>query len=211
MKYPDDFVNKIICGDCLEIMKDIPDKCVDLTLTDFPYGNDTDYGNHYLDTQENLLCLIKRAMPEILRISNVTLIACGVGNMFKYPTPDWVLSWHWHHTNSGSSCWGFNTWQPILAYGKDPYLANRLGRRQDSTGEKRIDRHIKHPCPKPLAVWEWFLTRGSIKEGDIVFDPFIGSGTTAEACQLTHRNYIGVEINPEYCKIAGERLAQRVF
>jgi len=38
MKYPEDFVNKIICGDCLEVMKDIPDKSVDLVLTDPPYG-----------------------------------------------------------------------------------------------------------------------------------------------------------------------------
>ncbi len=38
MKYPEDFVNKVICGDCLEVMKDIPDKSVDLILTDPPYG-----------------------------------------------------------------------------------------------------------------------------------------------------------------------------
>ena len=38
MKYPDDFINKIICGDCLEFMKQIPDKSVDLVLTDPPYG-----------------------------------------------------------------------------------------------------------------------------------------------------------------------------
>ena len=38
MKYPDDYMNKIICGDCLEIMKGMPDKCVDLVLTDIPYN-----------------------------------------------------------------------------------------------------------------------------------------------------------------------------
>jgi site-specific DNA-methyltransferase (adenine-specific) len=38
MKYPNDFVNKIICGDCLEVMKEIPDKSIDLVLTDPPYG-----------------------------------------------------------------------------------------------------------------------------------------------------------------------------
>jgi len=210
MKYPDDFINKIICGDCLEVMKEMPDRCVDLCLTDFPYANNTDYGM-YEDTKENLRKLIRDGVPEILRISKIAFIACGIGNMFSYPEPDWVLSWHWHHTNSGSSWWGFNTWQPILAYGKDPYLANRLGRRQDSTGEKQIDRHIKHPCPKPLAVWEWLLLRGSINKDDIILDPFLGSGTTVEACKLTHRNFIGIEINPDYCKIAEGRLAQGVL
>lgn len=38
MKYPDDFINKIICGDCLEVLKDIPDQSIDLTITDPPYG-----------------------------------------------------------------------------------------------------------------------------------------------------------------------------
>jgi len=40
MTYPDDFIDKVICGDCLELMKEIPDKSVDLVLTDPPYGLD---------------------------------------------------------------------------------------------------------------------------------------------------------------------------
>jgi DNA modification methylase len=46
MKYPEDYINKIICGDCLEVMKGIPDKAVDLVLTDPPYGLDFDYEIH---------------------------------------------------------------------------------------------------------------------------------------------------------------------
>ena len=38
MKYPDDFINKVISGDCLEVMKDIPDKSIDMILCDLPYG-----------------------------------------------------------------------------------------------------------------------------------------------------------------------------
>ena len=44
MKWPDDFINKIICGDCLEIMKQMPDKCVDLCLTDIPFNVNWKYG-----------------------------------------------------------------------------------------------------------------------------------------------------------------------
>jgi DNA modification methylase len=43
-------------------------------------------------------------------------------------------------------------------------------------------------------------------EGDLVLDPFVGSGTTAVACRLLNRNYIGIEISDEYCKIAESRL-----
>ena len=56
-----------------------------------------------------------------------------------------------------------------------------------------------------------YLIETYTEEDDVVFDPFLGSGTTAEACKLTHRNFIGIEINPEYCKIAEERLAQGVL
>jgi site-specific DNA-methyltransferase (adenine-specific) len=43
-------------------------------------------------------------------------------------------------------------------------------------------------------------------EGDLVLDPFLGSGTTAVACRLLNRNYIGIDISPEYCEIARKRV-----
>src|SRR3972149_2727937 len=113
-------------ADCRDVLPHIPDKSIDLVLTDFPYGNETDYGA-YKDTQENLKMLVGKVMPIILGKGKISLVACGIGNMFSYPVPDWVLSWYWLNTASGSSRWGFNTWQPILAYGKDPYLANNMG------------------------------------------------------------------------------------
>jgi len=65
----------------------------------------------------------------------------------------------------------------------------------------------EHPAPFPIE-----LPRRCIKsctnERDIVLDPFIGSGTTALASQQLNRNFIGFEINPEYCKIANKRLEQ---
>jgi len=52
------------------------------------------------------------------------------------------------------------------------------------------------------------LIRASSAPGDIVFDCFLGSGTTAVAAKQLGRKYIGIEINPDYCKIAEQRLAQ---
>jgi DNA modification methylase len=46
----------------------------------------------------------------------------------------------------------------------------------------------------------------SSNEGDLVLDPFMGSGTTAVACKMLKRNFIGFEINPLYCEIANQRL-----
>lgn len=62
-----------------------------------------------------------------------------------------------------------------------------------------------HPTVKPLKIMSYLVTLGS-REGDIVLDPFIGSGTTAIACAMLNRKWIGIEINHEYAEIARKRL-----
>ena len=67
------------------------------------------------------------------------------------------------------------------------------------------EKHRFHPTQKPLDL----ITRlvlASSNEGDIVLDPFMGSGTTAVACINTNRNYIGFELDKHYCEIANERI-----
>ena len=68
----------------------------------------------------------------------------------------------------------------------------------------------EHPTQKPLALFNW-IVRNYSKEDEVILDPFMGSGVTLEACKLLHRQYIGIEINPEYIKIAERRLSQEVF
>ena len=65
---------------------------------------------------------------------------------------------------------------------------------------------LKHPTQKPQELIEQMIEIGT-KEGDLVLDPFIGSGTTACACKKLNRNFIGFEINPDYVKISNERLS----
>lgn len=67
-----------------------------------------------------------------------------------------------------------------------------------------------HPTQKPLRMFE-YLVKTYTDEGDTVLDPFLGSGTTALACKNLNRHYIGIEINPNYVKIARERLRQGVL
>ena len=68
----------------------------------------------------------------------------------------------------------------------------------------------QHPTVKPLKLMSYLITLGS-REGDTVLDPFLGSGTTALACQLLNRQCIGIEISEEYCEIAKKRLSQSVL
>ena len=209
MKYPDDYLNKIICGDCLTLMKSIPDKSIDLVLTDPPYGVNFDY-DQYQDTPENLKKLVDSFMPELLRVGKVVLLTCGIKNMYLYPKPDWVLAWV-STAGAGMNPWGFSCWQPILAYGKDPYLANKLGSRPDILLSNETSEKFGHSCTKPLNLWKQLLQRGSVKETDLVLDIFMGSGTTAVACKQLKRNFIGIEISQKYCDIANQRLRQEIL
>ena len=63
-----------------------------------------------------------------------------------------------------------------------------------------------HPTVKPVHLMSW-LVRLVSKEGDTVLDPFMGSGTTGVACKKLNRNFIGIELSEEYCKIAEARLS----
>ena len=67
-----------------------------------------------------------------------------------------------------------------------------------------------HPTVKPLKLMSYLITLGS-REGDVVLDPFLGSGTTALACQLLGRKCIGIEIEEKYCEISANRCRQMVF
>lgn len=67
-----------------------------------------------------------------------------------------------------------------------------------------------HPCPKPIKLWRKILERLSVEKGEIVLDPFMGSGTTAIACLKANRNYIGFEQEQKYIDIADKRIAHEL-
>ena len=203
--YYQDDAGEIYCGDCLEIMPLLADKSIDLCLTDPPYGLDIDYAD-YQDSDKSLRDFIPLFMSGIIRASKVCLLTCGIKNITYYPQPYWVLAWVYTTTNSTGK-WGFTQWQPILAYGKDPYLTNGLGRNKDVIKSTGLDTEgTGHPCPKPVKFWKDVLLRGSVNEADLILDPFLGSGTTAVACKRLNRRFIGIEISEKYCEIAKNRL-----
>ena len=68
----------------------------------------------------------------------------------------------------------------------------------------------KHPTQKPLGLIQKFIMVSS-NENDLILDPFLGSGTTAVAAKQLNRNFIGIEISPEYCEIARQRLRQELL
>lgn len=187
-------MNQIIHADCMDIMKDIPDKHFDLCLTDYPYGCDVNY-NGYEDTQENLIYLINKTESEIKRISKFVMITCGTHNIKHYKLYDDILCIQ-QPANPSFCDYGHITWQPILVYGKDPHTS--LKNKWTSIKLTEIAEKNNHPCPKPLNFWKKVLMRGCNKKDSKVFDPFSGSGTTAIACIDMDFEYLCIEKDKEY-------------
>ena len=192
-------------GDCLELMRDLPDGSVDAVITDPPYGIDGDYDS-YEDTPDNLRKLVPEFLPEARRIARgVVAVFTGVKNMDLYQGSDWRLAWVVPQ-GSGVSAWGFTCWTPISVFGKDPYSGN--GSRPDVCVDYKPRRtDCGHPYEKPLSVMWWLINRVA-PYSDTILDPFMGSGTTGVACVKLNRNFIGMEINPDYFKIAQRRIEE---
>ena len=211
-------INQIICGDCLEVMKEMPDECVDLILTDPPY-NAADIGPHHKKYSQGIMQLSIKTyrkfcqdwMREAKRLTNRIVFTPGISNMCFYPQPYWCLCWHKPAAVSFNRMGGFNAWEPIFIYGKIP-KGKRLGQDFILFNTLNLKKGIEslHPCPKPQRLWNILIDKFS-EENEIILDPFLGSGTTSRGCKDLKRNFIGIEINPEYCKIAEERLAQGVL
>ena len=96
MNYPEDFLNKVIQGDCLEVMKQMPDKCVDLVLTDPPYG--MEFQSNYRFQKHDKIVGDDRFPVEV--ISELTRLArkavyifCRWDNLAELPPPKSVLAW----------------------------------------------------------------------------------------------------------------------
>lgn len=205
---------RLINGDCLDVMPTLEPGSIDLILADPPYGvllgskprnqstlESAGYDS-YKDTPEALATLIRHAFPLMKELSRRIVVTPGVRNMWMWPKPDHVGAF-FYPSATGCNAWGFSCWQPIFYYGKDPFAGK--GSRPDSFQYTGKAEKNGHPCPKPLGKWVKLLERVSLP-GEMVLDPFIGSGTTAVACQNTGRKCIGIERDPGYYATAIKRV-----
>lgn len=128
--------------------------------------------------------------------------------MWMYPRPNDV-GVAFNRAGTGRGPWGFNCNNPILYYGKCPYMATGNGGRPNSFEQSPADFAEKcdHPCPKPIGMMDWLVNRGS-RDGHTVADPFMGSGTTGVACVRLGRRFIGIEKEPKYFDIAKRRIQE---
>lgn len=205
----DKYLNKIICGDCLEVMKGMPDKCVDLVLTDPPYGVGKDFANDDLN-DEKLENFLRQVSNELKRVTKYHLLLDSPKNkidLFCRAFDGWSFEYLivLHETNGmRNGKVGYNNCGILLWFSNEKRKVNRY---KDVWSESitNTKKEFSHPSPKNPKHYKRALDMFS-NEGDTILDPFLGSGTTAVACKQLKRNFIGIELSQKYCDIAQQRL-----
>lgn len=221
-------LNKIHNTDCLEFMRSMPDRCVDLVVTDPPYlidyksGYRKDKTHDFASTIQNddNPDLIRGYIKECYRIMKqntaMYMFCCQNKNDFfkqeleKYFNIKNQIIWVKNNHTVGDLTSQFGKAYEIIFLvnkGEAPFVGKRL------TDVWYYDRIVgnkqKHQNQKPINLIKQCLLKHSL-DGDIVFDGFMGSGTTAVACKELNRNFIGCEIETKYCEIAEKRLRKAV-
>jgi DNA modification methylase len=207
---------RLILGDGIEEMKKIPNKFIDLVLTDPPY-NAKNIGPNKREYSQGIMCLPEREykdfceswFKEAIRISKAVVFTPGIANTHNYPQPFWQICWHKPASVSFNRMGGFNAWEPIFTYGE--VTKAKIGQDYIKVNTLNFNKgpEREHPCPKVKELWGWLIRHFS-KEGDIILDPFVGSGTTAVVCKEQKRNCIAIDINPNYIKISQRRINNTV-
>ncbi len=264
-----DFVNKIIQGDCEDVLQQIPDNSIDLIFTSPPYADQRkntyggvkpdDYVDWFLPKAEQFLRVLKPTGTFVLNIKeraiNGERHTYVIELILKMREQGWLWTeeFIWHKKNSYPGKWPNrfrDSWERLLQFNKQKkfnmyqeavkvpvgdWAQERLAnlsktdkiRDESKVGSgfgKNISNWVgrdmvypnnviymatecgnkNHSAAFPVDLPSWFIKLFTQK-GDIVLDPFVGSGTTAVAAIELNRKYVGVDINKEYCQLSHER------
>ena len=212
-------------GDCLELMKDIPDGSVDLVLTDPPYlikykTNRRKNKNHYFcteilnDDNYELISFYIKECYRILKNDTAMYMFCNCDKVdffkqelqkagFKIKN---MIIWVKNNWTAGDLKAQFGKHYEII------FLVNKG--RKCFNGKRLTDiwcfdrvagKNQQHQNQKPVDLLEQCILKHS-NENEIVFDGFMGSGSTGVACVNTNRRFIGIELDDKYFEIAKQRI-----
>lgn len=204
---------RLLQGNCLELMKDVPDGSVDMVLTDPPYGKRADKGTNGFGLVRNRRYSGEwdNAIPpedtfrEMFRIAK-NLVIFG-GNYFCHllpPSNCWIF---WDKKGDVAFHNPFADGELIYTTFKKP-VKRIVFKQQGFISDSKDKRY--HPTQKPTELIREILEIFT-EPGQTIIDPFMGSGSTGVACMNTDRNFIGMELDPGYFETAKQRVedAQR--
>lgn len=239
----ENFIDKIICGDSLEIMRRIPDKSLDLVVTSPPYNLKNSTGNgmkdgrggkwknaalvngyshhndnmpheKYVEWQRDCLNEIMRCLKETGAIfyNHKWRVQGGLlqdrNDIVKDLPVRQIIIWRRKGGINFNPGYFLPTYEVIYLIAKPKFKlapkANAFGDVWEFTQEM----NNPHPAPFPIDFVERCISSTSAK---VILDPFMGSGTVALVAKRLQRHFIGIDISPEYCNYAEERLANDTY
>jgi DNA modification methylase len=210
-------LNEIIVGDCLEVMKDWPDRCVDLVVTDPPFYlpariatsrrkwprtlADLGIMNSYFSEIFSQCAHLLKQEGAFYTFSDSTSYAVFLA--ICYPLFDRTQCIVWDKINGGLG----NGWRhanELILHGAFADTGYTSGFRCDVLKQAVVPSiERQHASEKPLVLLAQLI---EAHPAAVILDPFCGSGTTCVAAKMLGRNYIGIDISEEYCERARERL-----
>ncbi|MDP3988959.1 MAG: site-specific DNA-methyltransferase [bacterium] len=232
------FLNKIICGNTIDVMKDMPDGSVDLIVTSPPYNLRNSTGNgmkdgrggkwanaalqkgysHYDDNmphdeyvkwQRDCLTEMFRLIPEdgAIFYNHKWRVQGGLLQdrqdiVNGFPVRQ-ILIWRRKGGLNFNPGYFLPTYEVIYLIAKPKFRLAEKANAHGDIWEFTQDMNNPHPAPFPVDLIDRIV--GSTK-AKVIFDPFMGSGTTAISAINHKRNYVGIDISPEYCTMAENRI-----
>lgn len=239
MNFINDYINKIICGDSLTIMRQMPDNCIDLAVTSPPYNLKNSTGNgmkantksgkwagnalqngysHYNDNipneeyaqwQYNCLKEMYRLIKDdgAIFYNHKWRVQKGViqdrRDIIRDLPVRQIIIWKRKGGINFNPGYFLPTYEVIYLIPKPKFKLVPKANAYGDVWEFTQEMNNEHPAPFPVALIERIISSTSAQ---IILDPFSGSGTTAVAALKLKRNYIGIDISPDYCKISEERI-----
>lgn len=225
-------MTRLLRGDCLELMKNIPDGSVDLVLTDPPYEIQTSGAGIYKQADKQYVKDLngmkdgfdKQVLDEICRVLKKINVYFFCSQKQIIPLLDYFVKEKkcnynilcWHKTNPVPACGNkyltdteyilFFREKGVKVYGefntKFTYYVTPLNQKDK--------KKYGHPTIKPIEILQNLIVNSSLENGSVL-DCFMGSGSTGVACINTNRNFIGIELDNTYYEIAKQRINDAVF
>lgn len=214
--------------DCMQGMKEFPDKYFDLAIVDPPYGRKEHGGRNrsgYVRQKNGSKILVKDGQyrnqnwdneppsedyfNEVMRVSKKQIIfGC---NYFDYPLIGGRIVWDKCNDGSDQSdaeiayC-SMNDRVDIFRYmWRGMFQGKSITEGTTQQGNKRLNEKRIHPTQKPVALYEWLLSRYA-KPNDIILDTHVGSASSLIACYNTNHKFVGFELDEYYYKVSKQRL-----
>lgn len=240
MKFPKDFLNKIICGSAVEVMKQLPDESVNLVITSPPYNLKNSTGNgmkdgrggkwanaalqkgythhndcmqhdDYVNWQRECLAEMIRIIPEdgAIFYNHKWRVQDGILQdrqdiVYGFPVRQ-IIIWKRKGGLNFNPGYFLPTYEVIYLIAKPKFKLVPKANASGDVWEFTQEMNNEHPAAFPVKLIDRIV---SATDAKIILDPFMGSGTTAISALNFERDYIGIDISPEYCEMARKRIKQ---